>query len=87
MGSGVVGKCPCGCASIDFEIEGLGKAPRGVHILGDFIYGDESNLSGVFVFEPAGILSGLEVTGYAVDTPKNLPNPSNLQPITYFKPN
>ena len=71
----VVGNCRCGCASIDFEIDGLGKAPPGVHILGDFIYGDESNLCGVFVFESAGILSGLEVYSFAVDTPKTLPNP------------
>jgi hypothetical protein len=75
----VVGKCPCGCASIDFEIEGLGKAPPGVHVLGDFIYGDESNLCGVFVFESGGILSGIEVTGYAVDAPKTIPNPSQLR--------
>jgi hypothetical protein len=36
----------------------------------DFINGVESNLCGVFVYESAGILSGLEVTGYAVDAPK-----------------
>jgi len=71
----VVGKCRCGCASIDLEVEGLGKAPPGVHILGDFIYGDESNLCGVFVFESAGILSGLEVYSFAADTPKTLPTP------------
>ena len=77
----VVALCPCGCANIDFEIEGLGKAPPGVHILGDFIYGDESNLCGVSVFESGGILSGLEVTGYAIEAPKTLPRPPDLRPI------
>jgi hypothetical protein len=77
----VVGKCPCGCATVDFEIDGLGKAPPGVHILGDFLFDDESDLCGVFVFSSNGILSGLEVTGYAVDTPRTLPAPSELRPF------
>ena len=76
----VVGRCPCGCATIDFEIDGLGKAPPGVNVLGDFLFGDESALCGVFVFSSNGILSGLEVTGYAVDAPKTLPDPSELRP-------
>jgi hypothetical protein len=76
----VVSRCPCGCASIDFEIEGLGKAPPGVHVLGDFIFGGESDLCGVFVFSCHGILSGLEVMGYVVEAPKTLPNPAALRP-------
>ena len=81
--SRVIGSCACGCASIDFEIEGLGKAPRGgIHILGDFIYGDESNLCGIFVFESGDILSGLEVYGLAVDAPKTLPSPADFRPIS-----
>jgi hypothetical protein len=76
----VVGRCPCGCASIDFKIEGRDKAPPGVHVLGDFIYGDEADLCGVFVFESGGILSGLEVTGYAIDAPTTLPKTSDLRP-------
>jgi len=77
----LVGGCPCGCATLHFEIEGLGEAQLGVHVLGDFVYGDESNLCGVFVFESGGILKGLEVTGYAVDASRTLPNPIDLRPI------
>lgn len=77
----VIGGCPCGCASINFEIEGLGQAPPGVHILGDFIYGDESDLCGIFVYDSAGVLSGLEIYGFAGDAPKILPNPANLRPF------
>ena len=81
----VIAHCPCGCASIDFAVEGLPEAPPGVHILGDFIYGDETNLAGVFVFESGGILSGLEVYGLAVDTPRVLPKLSNLRPLEQNK--
>jgi hypothetical protein len=63
----------------------LPEAPPGVHILGDFIYGDETNLAGVFVFESGGILSGLEVYGLAVDTPRVLPKLSNLRPLEQNK--
>src|SRR3954465_12524964 len=78
----VVALCPCGCASINFEIEGLGKAPPDVRILGDSIFGGESDLSGIFVFESGGVLSGLEVFGYAGDAPKSLPNPSDRRQIS-----
>lgn len=73
--------CPCGCASIDFAIEGMPDPPPGVHILGDFLFGDTSNFAGVFVFEAGGILKGLEVYGLAVGAPKVLPKASDLRPI------
>jgi hypothetical protein len=75
----VVGVCTCGCATIDFVVEGLLGAPPGVHILGDFIYGSEANSAGVFVFSSGGILSGLEVYGRSGDAPKVLPKPSELR--------
>ena len=77
----VIGLCPCGCASIDFTIDGLPTPPPGVHVLGDFIHGDESNLAGVFVFEAGGILKGLEVYGLAVEHPRELPKSSELRPM------
>ena len=77
----VIALCPCGCASIDFAIEGYPKAPPGSHTLGDFIYGDETSLAGVFVFEAGGILKGLEVYGFAIDPPKILPKPVELRPL------
>ena len=50
----VVSGCPCGSASIDFEIEGLGKAPAGVHVLGDFIYGTNQTSAESLYSNPMG---------------------------------
>jgi len=72
-------RCPCGCASINFQIKGYSKAPPGVHILGDFVFGSEGNESGIFIYESGGILSGLEVYGMAGDAPKSLPSPELLR--------
>lgn len=77
----VVGHCPCGCASIGFAIEGMPIAPSGVHMLGEFVYGNETNLAVVFAFSCDGILSGLEVYGLDIDAPNVLPNPSELRPF------
>lgn len=74
-------KCKCGCASINFQIRGRSAAPPGVHIIADFIFGDADQLSGIFVFESGGILSGLEVYGLAGDAPKFLPQPEELRPF------
>jgi hypothetical protein len=74
-------RCPCGCASIDFQIRGRPKAPPGVHPIADFLFGDEENLSGIFVYEKDGVLSGLEVYGLAGEAPKFLPEPKVLRPF------
>lgn len=74
-------RCSCGCASINFQIRGMPVAPPGVRILADFDFMDNETLSGIFVFENDGILSGLEVYGMAGDAPKSLPEPSELRPF------
>ena len=74
-------RCPCGCASINFQIRGKPAAPPGVHPIADFVFGDGQTLSGIFVFEKDGILSGLEVYGLAGDAPKSLPEPEELRPL------
>ena len=74
-------RCPCGCASINFQIRGQPIAPPGVHPIADFIFGEEDTLSGIFVYEKDGILSGLEVYGLAGDAPKSLPEPEALRPF------
>jgi hypothetical protein len=43
--------CQCGCASFNFKIENKPLAPSGVHVLGDFLMGDESSLAGAFIFD------------------------------------
>jgi hypothetical protein len=41
-------RCPCGCASINLSIEGLPEPSGGLHILADFIFGADEELSGIF---------------------------------------
>jgi hypothetical protein len=85
----VVGRCYCGCASVDFAVSGVVPPPgNGIGILADFEYRtDEGHLCGVFVFERAGLLAGLEV--WSVDglsTPTTLPAVEQLQPLGTVAP-
>ena len=74
-------RCPCGCASINFHVKGQPEAPPGVHILGDFLIGVGDSQSGAFIFESGGLLSGLEVYGFAGEAPKVLPSIEDLRPF------
>jgi hypothetical protein len=73
-------KCPCGCASMRFQIQGHAIAPSGVHILGDFLMGEGDHLSGVFIYSSVGLLSGIEFYGLASDAARQLPRPEDLRP-------
>jgi hypothetical protein len=73
--------CPCGCASIDFSIDGQPKPGGPLRPIADFLFGSDTDLSGIFVFEQAGVLAGLEVYGLAGDAPKTLPTPDTLRPF------
>jgi hypothetical protein len=80
----VVSRCYCGCASVDFAVNGIvPPACGGTGILADFLYrSGEGHLCGVFLFESAGLLAGLEV--WSVDglsTPSTLPDVERLHPI------
>ena len=75
-------RCPCGCASFNFKVEGKSEAPPGVNILGDFVVGEGEAMFGIFIFESGGILSGLEVYSLAADAPRVLPTPEQLRPWT-----
>lgn len=66
-------RCACGCASINFQIRGHAEPSPGVHVLGNFVFGSENDLSGAFIFESGGLLRGIEVYGLAGDAPKDLP--------------
>lgn len=74
-------KCPCGCASFNFQVRGMPPAPPGVHILGDFVFGAEGELAGIFICSSNGILSGVEIYGLAGDAPSELPAPAALRPV------
>ncbi len=74
-------KCKCGCASFNFKIKELSEAEPGVHVLSDYIFGDEKNMAGIFIYSSNGVLSGLEVYGLAIDAPSILPSISELRPI------
>ena len=73
-------KCDCGCASINFQIRGRPEPSPTVHPIADFMFGNGDMLSGIFVYESDGMLSGLEVYGMAGDAPKWLPQPEDLRP-------
>jgi hypothetical protein len=74
-------RCPCGCASVNLSIDGQPEPSGSLHILADFVFGTDADLSGVFVFEKSGILAGLEVYGLATEAPKTLPLPEALRPF------
>jgi hypothetical protein len=74
--------CPCGCASINLSIEGLPEPSGGMHILADFLFGTDEELSGTFVWEQSGVLAGLAVYGLAGDAPKTLPSSDSLRPFS-----
>ena len=84
----VVARCPCGCASVDFAIDGQ-RAPtgEGMEILADYQWrGTAGELFGVFVFARRDLLSGLEV--WSIDgeaTPTALPDTSELTPLVIQK--
>ncbi len=81
--------CPCGCASINFSVDGLsepsGELPTIADFaIADFIFGSVQDLSGIFIFQKSGVLAGLEVYGLAGDAPKTLPLSDSLR--SFAKP-
>jgi hypothetical protein len=71
--------CPCGCASVVFQIRGHNEPPPGVHVLGDFVTGEGDDLSGAFIYSKDGLLRGIEVYGLASEAPRVLPKPEDLR--------
>ncbi|MFC5437233.1 hypothetical protein ACFPME_11740 [Rhodanobacter umsongensis] len=74
-------QCPCGCASFNLAVPGMPDPKGGMHILADFLFGAPNELSGIFVYEQTGVLSGLEVYGLAGEAPKTLPSIVSLRPF------
>lgn len=77
----VVGQCGCGCATIDFQIEGHPVPTGGMNLIGDFLFGPEDDPGGVFIFEQDGLLGGIEVLGYGEETITTLPDPTELRSV------
>jgi len=80
----VASRCYCGCASIDFAIDGVVPPPGdGISILADYEWkGPRGEMFGVFVFERCGLLAGLEVWSQdGLAEAKPLPNTELLRPI------
>lgn len=78
-------KCPCGCASIGFQIQGQPLPPSGVHILGDYLVGEGDEVSGAFIFESGGLLSGIEFYSLGGDALEVLPSIEELRPYADAK--
>jgi hypothetical protein len=80
----VVGRCGCGCASVDFAVDGE-EAPdtTGLEILADYTWADAAGrMAGIFLFARAGRLSGLEVYTLHPDAEiDRLPSPDVLAPF------
>jgi hypothetical protein len=84
----VVSRCYCGCASIDFAIDGVEPpAGDGIGILADYEWrAAGGELFGVFVFERGGLLAGLEVWSQDGLAPAAaLPEIDQLRPIGTYQ--
>lgn len=72
----VVGRCDCGCASVDFQRLGPGQVPSLVaDAMGETPNGERVN---VLVFASDGQFTQLEIVGYS-DDPAPLPIPSTVR--------
>lgn len=74
-------RCPCGCASFDFAIEGNSEPSGGMMPIADFLFGNDATLNGIFVYTQDGVLAGVEVYGLATEASKTLPTPEELRPL------
>ena len=74
-------RCPCGCASLHFSVSDYPEPAGGIHPIADFVFGPEADMSGIFIYERSGVLSGLEVYGLSGDAPRALPSSNSLRPI------
>jgi hypothetical protein len=66
-------KCQCGCASLQFEMKGRPAPTRGLRPLAEYVFGSKADCSGIFVYEQAAQLAGIEVYGLTGEAAKALP--------------
>ena len=80
----VVSRCSCGCASVDFSIDGQIASPKsGMSIVSDYRWDDaDGKPLGIFAFVREGLLSGIDL--WSIDgrgTASTLPNVDQLRPM------
>jgi hypothetical protein len=66
-------KCPCGCASLQFETKGYPSPSGGIRPLVEYVFTSESERNGIFVYEQDGRLAGIEIYGLAGAAARLLP--------------
>ena len=77
----VASECRCGCASIDFAINGSPVDQLGgITVIADYLYHSEQKFQmGCFLFMSNGHIAGLEVWSVdGAETPSRLPLPVEL---------
>ena len=73
----VVRKCACGCASVDFAIDGRTSAVKELTMVGDFICAGGTH--GIFAFSKGGLLAGIDIYTLSSDQPAaELPEPAGF---------
>jgi hypothetical protein len=83
-GARVISRCACGCASVDFSVNGhRGKVTDGMVVLSDHQWRDTAgHLFGAFVFAYGSVLGGLDVWSIdGLSLPKSLPEIEALRPL------
>ena len=76
LGRAVVSSgCVCGCATIDFTVDGKKSGTGGLRPISEAAVGE--NEFGIFIHECEGLLSGMEIYALA-----NLELPSEFPPIS-----
>ena len=70
----VIGKCECGCPTVDFALDGEAVPRKGEKIVSDFRAEVDGQDVGVMLFQTDGKISSLEVYSFAgSDKPFDLP--------------
>jgi hypothetical protein len=81
-------RCPCGCASLSFQVKGQPQPAGVIHPLTEFVFGGSNDLNGIFLFTQSGVLAGLEIYGLTGEAAKTLPPPDALtRRVTAFYKN
>jgi hypothetical protein len=80
----VVSRCSCGCASVDFSINGkIASRKSAMSVVSDYRWDSpEGYLFGVFAYAREGLLSGIDL--WSIDgraTASRLPDTTQLRPL------